>query len=492
MKLTAQDFYALYAPSKCDLRVYLRAKGAPEAEPSEFEQVLRRLGQRHEATHLAEFPEAINIRALNAAERSGVTETQVRKGADVLYQPVLRFPTTVAGVACECVGEPDFLFRESGGYVIRDVKMVRRVEEETHLEVILQLQFYGWLYTQVFGVPPLRLEVFNGQSALVAIPNDPDNVLRHLRHIVDLKLRNTAPYQPVGWSKCTGCGFHDYCWTEAKQKNDVALVCGVDQGLAIQLHAQGVRTIEQLSEQFTEKTLAEFRRPWGDGTKRVGQAANAILQSAHALLTNSETTLARPAIPECQNFVMFDLEGLPPQLDELGKVYLWGMQVFGQRAGDFEPAVAGFGARGDEQGWWDFLGKADSIFHQHGDIPFVHWSHYEKTQMTEYIQRYGDPVGVAGRVLRNLLDLLPITRDSVVLPLHSYSLKEVEKYVGFKRTQDEYGGAWSMAKYIEAVETTNESLRAELMDRILVYNREDLAATWAVFLWLSNRGSKEV
>ena len=37
-----------------------------------------------------------------------------------------------------------------------------------------------------------------------------------------------------------------------------------------------------------------------------------------------------------------------------------------------------------------------------------------------------------------------------------------------------------MAQYIEAVETEDESKRQAIMDKILVYNKEDLEATWAV------------
>ena len=43
---------------------------------------------------------------------------------------------------------------------------------------------------------------------------------------------------------------------------------------------------------------------------------------------------------------------------------------------------------------------------------------------------------------------------------------------------------WSMAKYIEATDTEDQALRNQTMDQILVYNKEDLAATWAVFQWL--------
>jgi predicted RecB family nuclease len=79
---------------------------------------------------------------------------------------------------------------------------------------------------------------------------------------------------------------------------------------------------------------------------------------------------------------------------------------------------------------------------------------------------------------------LPITQGSIALPLPSYSLKVVEKYVGYKRTLDEVAGDWAMAKYIEAVETEDPDVRNGLMAQILDYNREDLEATWAVLKWL--------
>jgi len=142
---------------------------------------------------------------------------------------------------------------------------------------------------------------------------------------------------------------------------------------------------------------------------------------------------------------------------------------------------------GDKEGWLDFLGKAEQIFQQYGDLPFVHWAAYEKTYLDRYIKRYGNVNGIAARVKVNLLDLLTVARDSVVLPVPSFSLKVIEKYVGYKRTQAEFGGQWSMAQYIEAVETSDEAKRNGLMGEILKYNSEDLEATWAVFQWLRSK-----
>ena len=84
----------------------------------------------------------------------------------------------------------------------------------------------------------------------------------------------------------------------------------------------------------------------------------------------------------------------------------------------------------------------------------------------------------------NLLDLLPITYESVALPSSSYSLKLVEQIAGYERQLTDAGGDWSMARYIEATETDDEGLRPSIMGEILEYNREDLEATWAVMQWL--------
>ncbi len=186
---------------------------------------------------------------------------------------------------------------------------------------------------------------------------------------------------------------------------------------------------------------------------------------------------------------MFDLEGLPPQLDQLEKIYLWGLQVYGAEPSEYLPATAGFGPDGDREGWQSFLSNARRVLDSCGNIPFVHWHQYERTKLDLYIERYGDPDDTANAIRSNLFDLLPATQSAVALPLPSYSLKVVERYVGFKRSQSDYGGDWAMARYIEATETSDECVRKSLISEITDYNREDLAATWAVLRWLQKLGN---
>src|SRR5207248_11354575 len=100
--------------------------------------------------------------------------------------------------------------------------------------------------------------------------------------------------------------------------------------------------------------------------------------------------------------------------------------------------------------WQAFLAAARVTLDTYGNIPFVHWSHYEKTKLKQYVDRHGDFDGIAAAVEEKLFNLLPVAQASVMFPLSSYSLTVIEEDDGFTRTQDAYGGSWSMAQYIEA------------------------------------------
>jgi predicted RecB family nuclease len=484
MQLSASDFYVYYSPHRCGRRAYLRHIGTPEEPASPYEEVLRRLGERHEREHLSTLIGAVDLSGGSKEDRRRRTREEVEKRTAAIYQPAFEASVDLGGEKCQVVGEPDFLVWTGSGYVIRDSKMSRRITEKDHPEIILQLGTYGLLFETTFGATPAGLQVHSGSGEIVDVSCDPNRVVGELDILRNVNRLSAEPFGAVGWSKCGSCPFRPHCWDEAEAKKAVALVYGVDEGLAFALHEQDIDTVAQLLDTFDEDTLASFQRPWGTRMQRVGKKSTGIMLMARALHTGMQSVLQTPQVPSCPNYVMFDLEGMPPQLQELDKVYLWGMQVFGEKPGSYMPAVAGFGPDGERQGWESFLQKASAIFDAYGEIRFVHWADYEATHLKACMTRYGDRDGIGARVLRNLLNLLPITRDSIALPLPSYSLKVIEKYIGFKRTQEEYGGDWSMAKFIEATETEDEKQRAEVMNQILLYNKEDLGATWAVLTWL--------
>jgi predicted RecB family nuclease len=466
----------------------LRQRQEQEAEPGPYDEVLHRLGLRHEKDHLATLGAFADMSAPSLQEQVEKTAVAVAKKVPILYQPAFSADHVLGGTEVEIVGIPDFLIFDGGGYIIRDSKVSRRIDEKNHPEILLQVQLYGWLLEKSSGAAPKALQIHSGTGDIGEVAYDGGkSALQELGRLLTVKQLTAERYEPVGWSKCAGCGFHDRCWKKAEDSKDVSLVIGIDQGLARKLHEIGTETIEKFLKKYDAASLNQLKRPYGKTERRVGAAAESILQCAEALHEKKEIVLATPAIPASPNFVMFDLEGMPPHLDELDRIYLWGAQVFGENPSEFMPAVSGFGPDGDRDGWLGFLANAKRIFENYGDIKFVHWATYESTYLGRYIDRYGDADGIATRVKANLLNLLPVTQAAIVLPLPSYSLKVIEHYVDYKRKQDEYGGQWAMATFIEATETSDEKKRKELMDKIIAYNREDLEATWAVFQWLKSK-----
>ncbi|MBU0513209.1 MAG: PD-(D/E)XK nuclease family protein, partial [Proteobacteria bacterium] len=237
MRLTAQDIYTLYRPSRCPGRVFLASRGVEPDPPGPFQEILLRLGKQHEKNHLESFPEYIDLSAGNLEERQHQTRIEVEKKTPFIYQPILSAHREIDGVRCEIVGQPDFLIYENGKYIIRDSKISRRIDQKDHPEIFEQLQLYGWLFAQNFSGQPFTLQVHSGTGEIVDIPYDGGTAsLESLADIVRTRLSATEPYHPVGWSKCGACGYYEQCWTTALKSQDVATVPGIDQSLAIQLH----------------------------------------------------------------------------------------------------------------------------------------------------------------------------------------------------------------------------------------------------------------
>ncbi len=487
MHFRASNPYDYYRPKPCARRVALRHRGVKESPRTEFDDLLARLGASHETAHLDSLSGVKKLEGLDPESQERETLAAIRAGVPAIYQARFRVSLDLDGESSDLVGLPDFLIRDGDGYIIRDSKLARSVEGR-HPEIALQLQLYGWLYEQVVGKPPVGLQVHSGSGDLIDVPYDGGKAaLEFLRKLRRMRLTPEDTYEPVGWSKCNGCGYFDLCWKGAEQADDIALLPAVSQDRAIELRGHGISTIQQVPAAIEDPALhGVFYQ--GKKKPRLRDFAVTLLRSAEAHVSGKHIVISPPELPAARNFVMLDLEGMPPYQDDLEKVYLWGMKVYGENPSGHLLAQAGFGAEGDREGWFAFLRLASSLLAEHGDLPFIHWGSYERTKLQMYIDRFGDPDGTAVRILDLLVDLLAVVRRSLVFPRPSLSLKVIEKYVGFERKLPESNGAWAMCRYIEATETSDAAGRKEIMSQILAYNEEDLDATWAVLDWVRRFG----
>ena len=487
LRVTASDIYWIVANPWCERALYLKERGVEGAPPSAFQQMIIEAGIEHEERYLGELAPVVDLSEGSLADRAAATETAARAGPTTLYQPVLLDRVDVDGRTVEVVGIPDFILVESSGVAIRDTKVALRVTPDERPDITAQLAFYAWLYGRRFGEPAERLEVVAGDGTIHRLDEAAADVavMDLVATVVAAKAADRDPGCLVKWSSRTSCPYFDRCWNEAVSRGDVVTVPGVTRALAATLAEQGIATVGELLDRMDAGTLAAVEVPRGDRQVKVGSRAVRILRQAKALQRGRPILHGRLDLPDQSTVVMFDLEGVPPIGDEPGGIYLWGIQVMGEQPGTYEPVFAGDGPEGDAEGWFSFLQRAEQIFDALGsDTPFVHWASYERTHLENYIGRYGDPSGVGRKVVENLVDLLKVLRRAVTLPVHSYSLKVVEEYVGFKRSQDEYGGDWSIAVWEEAVVAANPEQRRRLLEKLAAYNAEDLLGMWEVYRWL--------
>jgi hypothetical protein len=94
---------------------------------------------------------------------------------------------------------------------------------------------------------PQAIEVHGGRGDIVQIPYDGGRAaLEKLSNLVQLKSLRSESFEAVGWSKCGGCAYNDRCRSKAEAERAVATIPDVDQSLARELYAQGVRSRAEL------------------------------------------------------------------------------------------------------------------------------------------------------------------------------------------------------------------------------------------------------
>jgi predicted RecB family nuclease len=485
IKFKSSDIFHFYKPTRCERRLYLM-ESPPEqidiAQLSHLKDADQQL-ERHFLKGMQEWKDLSkgpDVSRLRDSSRAWLEKNPI------LYKPLFSHELEYEGQVFELMLEPDFLVWNESGYCLRLCRNARKISKENHADLIFLAQFQGWLYLQIFGEAPHRLEVYNNSGRLLEItPADPELLSPQVLQFLTLKSATELPYSPISWTKCQSCAFQTYCWDQAEAIQDIALVPMIEARLILALRAAGARTVDDFLTHFPEQRLAEFVWYEGQNPRKIGlEKAQNMLQMAEVVITGRPRLLQDPHLPQSEYWAMFDLEGVPAQQGHSERVYLWGLSLMHETGEEnlqtFAPHLS---RKADQTAWLQFLDKAAAIFAKHGDIPFIHWGSFEVQSLQLYTRRYGDPHGVARRIKKNLLDFWSLLKASVLIPLPSYSLKVIEQYVGFDRPDKETGGYWSVVNYLKSTSTRSRTKQERLQQELLNYNHADLIAMWHVVTW---------
>lgn len=483
------DFRELFQPNYCERRVWLTANRPDLAsEDVEFIELVQEKGLAVEDAHVKTVGPVETPEYEIGDFPTGFEETRrlIESKTPIIYQGVLMSKDGQFTVI------PDLLIldRRTGHYKIRDVKLARNLDN--HPEIELGLGLCQLVAEEILGYAPI-VEVAIGDGQLISPFQVPDKkvILGCIRRIEELESLDDEPLEPSGWSKCNPCPFFDHCWGLAWESCDVCTISGIEQGMSRALWVNGIRTWED-ALRIGINGLANITFQRGSQIQQIGPTrADKIIRQARCLAKSTYERKSTLVLPHSYSkgdrpIVIFDIEN--NIFGELGlqvDVYLWGLMVVTSDDTQVQELVLSPpDDEGDAEGWRRFLSAISKIFKEHGDIPIVHFSSHERTWMINYINRYGDTKGIGQRVLNNMWDLYRALVDCVILPVPSYSLKQIENFVGFKRTQEEYGGSWSIVRYNKYLQAATEQEKEAVLNEIRIYNREDLLSTYSVYKWL--------
>lgn len=489
--ISAQDFHTYFKPSRCQRRVHLIHHPPPDSDAVAVAHYYAHAAEadRHvERYYFKRLNRPEDLSQLPEKERLQASMDAVLRQEPVIYKPLFSYTWKYKGRRHTLQAEPDFLIWGEDGYSMRHCRMAKKISRDNHPDIFWISQFHGWVYSQIFGEPPVALEVGNATGEISTLPLlDETRLTDMIWQLVTWRQSRKMPYHPVSWTKCQSCHFRDFCWQLAEASEDISLVPNLESALILDLRAQGITTVSQLREQHTVDSLARYEWIESQTPRKIGaKKAQNMLHMAESILTQKPILTQQPRLPESNNWLMFDVEAVPARPGQPEKVYLWGLYLMGEQRENLQLISQTLNRQADRDNWFAFLERMRGLFDTYGDLPLIHWGNFESACIKLYVKRFGDRRGVARRIQRNLLDFFEVLKASVVVPIPSYSLKVLEKYVGFVRPDEDTGGYWSVVNYLKAASTKNQARREEIMQQLLAYNCADLEAMWAVMCWFQD------
>ena len=418
----------------------------------------------------------------------------MQQGVDRIYQAVL-LAERPDGVTL--ISKPDLLVKHPGKsffgdwiYVPTEIKLGKRPK----LEYQVIAAFHVNVLAQVQGAWPETAWLLLRERGAYSV--DLWEMLPRMQEILDNCIQAlSSPQEPevfISRSRCSLCHWLSHCYAIAKADHHLSLLPGVTPTRYLQLQALNLTTVKSLAE--TSAAQLEPLPGFGSETahKLVRQARSTLQNRAlliedglHSLRTHGNgpvsagqvsLTVKSPdaiALPTAPVELYFDIEAEPT----LNLVYLHGVLVVDRQAKTdvFYPLLAE--QPSDEAiVWQQFL----DLVWQYPTAPIFHFCPFEVQTVERLAKLYDTPSSRIKPLLTRFVDLHERVTRIVTLPVESYALKPIARWLGFDWRDPSANGAQSIYWYAQWLATGERSY----LEAILTYNEDDCRATHHIKDWL--------
>ncbi len=410
--------------------------------------------------------------------------------------------TTEAIREYQMVSCPDLLIKQPGEsrfgdwmYVPATIELGKRPKQEYQVVAAYHAQVLG----MVQGVEPeVAYLMLRGKEANypVDLGRWTSLMQRIMLECVQSMDSVTAPDIFISRQKCSLCYWYSDCYAIAHEQSHLSLLPGVTPVRYNQLQALDITTPESLARANPAdlENLPGFDSQIA--TKVVIQAQS-ISENRPLLLPTAArrvetddvdynplfTSLSalRPSQIASKNIrnssdieLYFDIEAQP----DLDLNYLLGVLVVNKTTNTerFYSFLAEK-LEDEESVWRQFV----DLVSQYPDAPIYHFCIYEFDTVKRLAKLYHTSYSSVVPILSRFVDVYEELITNVALPIESYALKAIARWLGFEWRDSEASGAKCIYWYDQWLKTGDRAL-LEIIQR---YNEDDCRATRSVKDWLA-------
>ncbi|MEH2455732.1 TM0106 family RecB-like putative nuclease [Nostoc sp.] len=464
---------------RCKRRPFLDIYG-DKSQRDDANELLRKLQQdksAHQLSFLANLTYHQPDYPYGNWERGeAATLELMQHGVDYIYKGVL-LATYSEGYTL--LSRPNLLVKQPGQsrfgdwmYVPAGIELGKRPKQEYQVVAAFHAQVLATVQGVVPEIAWLLLRRTNDRSYAVDLFKWIPRMQQILEEFIQVLELPNPPEVFISRQKCNLCHWYSQCYAVAQSEKHLSLLPGVTPIRYTQLQALAITTLESLANTSpsTLENLLGFDKEVAP--KLVMQAQSALERRPIILpypLPIKDITFTAPIE------LYFDIEAQP----DLDLDYLLGVLVV-DRLANTEQFYSFLADKPEDEElvWQQFL----DLVWQYPEAPIYHFCVYEFDTVKRLAKLYNTPYASVRPILNRFVDVYKQLTQSVALPVESYALKAIARWLGFEWREKEASGAKCIYWYDQWLETGDRTL----LEIIQSYNEDDCRATRRVKDWLVN------
>ena len=258
------------------------------------------------------------------------------------------------------------------------------------------------------------------------------------------------------------CQWYNFCLPEANEKRHLSLVPGVN------------RKIKESLEKISVKNYADLanctKEDFNSIEELAGEKGKGIILQAKSLTEKTIYLKSLPNISSHNSEVFIDFESdmfFDEKGTELRRIdYLIGLLKKEGNKWNYTDLLL-------EENEEQLLNDFTAYLRDHMDCTFYHYGHYEQSIFENKWESLPKV---------KLVNMEKVVKDSVIIPVTGYSLKNIAKFLGFRWKNKEASATQSMCWYSNYLETKDR----KYLDMSIQYNEDDCRALLYIKDWLEN------